>query len=160
MYGGLYVGLFFFLAVASVALFTFVGVAAWSGARMQERVEMYRTELLKKVAEQQGDGARQILAILRHESLRRETDKRHGILLGGMITAAVGVALMALIYSVNPPEVHAWTVGLFPFLIGVVLMLFAWRVLRPGASLPGLPELSGPSAPPPPPAMPTPSSEA
>jgi hypothetical protein len=150
MYGGLYVGLFFFLAVGAVALFTFVGVAAWSGARTQERLAMYRTELLKKLAEQQGDGARQVLAVLRQENLRRDAEKRHGLLLGGLITCAVGVALMVLIFSVNPPEVHAWTVGLFPFLVGAVLVLFAWGALRPGVAA---------AEPPSPPAAPTPPAE-
>ena len=137
---GLYIGLFFFLAVASVALFTFIAVASWSEARKQERVAMYRTELLKKVAENQGEGARQVLAMLRQRDERRQAEKRHGMLLGGMITCAVGVALMVLIFSVNPPGVYAWTVGLFPFLIGAVLVLFAWRVMRAGAAVAEPPE--------------------
>jgi hypothetical protein len=139
MNGGLFIGMFFFLAVGAVALFTFVAVAHWSDARKQERIEMYRTELLKKMAEQQGDGARQVFALLRQEDRRKEAEKRHGMLLGGMITCAVGVALMALLFSLNPPDVHAWTVGLFPFLVGVVLVLFAWFALRPGAPAPDSP---------------------
>lgn len=131
MQGGLYVGLFFFLATAAVALFTFIGVAVWSDARKQERLALYRAELLKKLAEQPGDGARQVLEVLREENLRKDLGKRRGLLLAGMILAAVGLGLVALLSGIKDAEVDLRAVGLIPFLIGLALFLFGLFGLRP-----------------------------
>ena len=48
--------LFLFLSVGSIALFSFVAVAAWSDARRREREAYYKSETLKKIAEAQGLG--------------------------------------------------------------------------------------------------------
>src|SRR6202007_1581588 len=86
--------LFFFLAVGAVSLFTFIGIAVWITARKQERLALYRSEVLKKLAEQSGEGGRQVLAIMHEESAGKEREKRRGIILGGLICAAVGMGLI------------------------------------------------------------------
>jgi len=123
--------LFLFLAVSAVALFTFIAVASWTRARKEERIALYRSELLKKVAEQPGEGARQVLEILRQEAAQKELAKRRGLLLAGMITGAVGIGVMVMLSGIKDPELSVWTVGLFPFLIGLVMVLFAWFGMRP-----------------------------
>jgi peptidoglycan/LPS O-acetylase OafA/YrhL len=130
-----FVALYFFLSVGAVALFTFVGVSAWSGARTQERIALYRAELLKKIAEGPGEGGRQVLALLQHEERRREADRRHGMTLSGLVTAAVGVAFMVMMMNLGDESFHVWTIGLIPFLIGVVLVAFARLALRPRPAL-------------------------
>jgi hypothetical protein len=132
MAGGLYVGLFFFLATGAVALFTFVAVASWSEARKQERIALYRSELLKKLAEQPGDGARRVIDVLREEGTRRDVGRRRGLLLGGMVTMAVGLGLMVLLGSIRESEINLMAVGLIPFLIGTALVLFGWLGMRSG----------------------------
>jgi hypothetical protein len=131
MQGGLYVGLFFFLATGAVSLFTFVAVASWSEARKQERIALYRSELLKKLAEQPADGARQVMEVLRQEAARKDIGRRRGLLLGGMITMAVGVGLLVLLGGLRDTGVNLQAVGLIPVLIGLALMLFGWFGLRP-----------------------------
>jgi hypothetical protein len=51
--------------IAAVALFSYLGVAAWAGARQGEREAYYRSEAIKKVAEMQGATPEPVLALLR-----------------------------------------------------------------------------------------------
>ena len=76
--------------VGSIALFSFLSVAAWSNARRREREEYYRNETLKKIAESSGEGAKAAIDLL-HEQNRTVTKHRlEGMKLGGLITAVVG----------------------------------------------------------------------
>jgi hypothetical protein len=141
------IGLFVFLAVGAVALFTFVAVASWSDARRQERVALYRSELLKEVAKHEGVGAREVMALLQREAIERQKERRRGLLLGGALTAAVGVGLMLLLAGVGDRDFAAWKVGLIPLLIGATLFLFGWfarppriAALEAGAALPSAAE--------------------
>jgi hypothetical protein len=127
--------MFFFLSVGAVSLFTFFGVAAWTAARKDERIALYRTELLKQLAEKPSGGARQVLEMLRYENERKELDKRRGLVLGGMLTAAVGTGVMILLATL-PIDVTVWPVGLIPFLIGAALCLFGWLGIRPRPAAP------------------------
>src|SRR6266536_5321597 len=56
--------IFFFLSVASVALFSFVAVAVWSSERRREREAYYRSETLKKIADTQGAGSTSAIEFL------------------------------------------------------------------------------------------------
>ena len=116
------VAVFFFLSVGAVALFTFIAVAHWATQRREEREVQYRCELLKKLAEQPGEGARQVLDMLRAEEAKKEREHRQGLILGGLITFVVGVGVMLLLYGVEKSE-PVWLVGLIPLLIGAVLFL-------------------------------------
>jgi hypothetical protein len=49
--------LFLFLSVGTVALFSFISVAAFSEARRREREAHYKSETIKKISEAQGAGA-------------------------------------------------------------------------------------------------------
>ena len=119
--------LFLFLSVASIALFSFVAVAAWSDARRREREAYYKSETLKKIAEA-GPGASSAIEFLREEAIRRaEREKnaarrqREGIKLGGLVTTAVGIALMIFLRAIERDE-PVYLVGLIPGLIGVALL--------------------------------------
>src|SRR5213594_3331998 len=114
--------LFLFLSVTSIALFSFVAVAAWSDARRREREAYYKSETLKKIAEAQGAGASSAIEFLREEALRRAEDKknaaqhrREGIKLGGLVTAAVGIGLMIFVRAIERDE-PVYLVGLIPLL--------------------------------------------
>jgi hypothetical protein len=59
-------------AVASIALFSFLGVRAWVNAQQREREAYYKSEAIKKVAEMQGTAPEAMLDLLR-EALRSPT---------------------------------------------------------------------------------------
>lgn len=123
------IALFLFLGIGSIALFSFLAVAAWSDARRREREAYYKSEALKKIAETQGGG---VVEFLREEALRRAEEKkdtarrqREGIKLGGLVTSAVGIGLMIFLWRLVHDE-PVYLVGLIPLLVGVALLAYAY----------------------------------
>jgi Flp pilus assembly protein TadB len=121
------VALFLYLAITSIALFSFLAVAAWSGARMTERETYYKNETLKKIAESTGPGAEATIQYLRDQQMyhrRLELQKqRQGMQLGGLITAAVGIALMIFLKALVPHH-PIYLAGVVPLLIGIALLIY------------------------------------
>jgi hypothetical protein len=116
---------YMFLSVGAIALFSFIAVAVWSDARRKEREAYYRSETLKKIAETQGAGASSALDFLREERKNAVQRRREGLKLGGLITVAVGIGIMAY----GAPQGHRdpdYLIGLVPFFIGVVLLVYAY----------------------------------
>jgi len=111
--------------VGSIALFSFLGVATWSDARRKERVAYYRSETLKKIAESSGEGAKSALELLREQEKNAAKRRFEGMKIGGLVTAAVGIGVMALLRGLVHDE-PVYLVGLIPLLIGVVLMLYGF----------------------------------
>lgn len=116
---------FLFLAVAAVALFSFLAVATWSDARRKEREAYYKSETLKKVAEAQGAGGGSALEFLREEEKIAARRRLEGLKLGGLITLAVGIALMVFLRGIEHKE-PVYLVGLIPMLIGVALLTYSY----------------------------------
>jgi Flp pilus assembly protein TadB len=116
---------FFFLAVASIALFTFLAVASWSGARSEERKSYYKNDMLKKLAESPEAGAAATLEYLREQQRNAARKQRGGMQLGGMITAAVGLGFGIFLAGIVPDHTPVYLLGLIPLLIGFVLFLYA-----------------------------------
>ena len=110
--------LFFFLAVAVVAVFAFLSVAVWVNGPTRERFERDRIALLKSIAEQPGENAARVLEWLREQDRNKEekeaAEKREGLLMAGFFMVPIGVIL------------YYWVgiAGLFPLVIGVVLLGF------------------------------------
>lgn len=123
--------IFLFLSVGSVALFSFVAVAVWSGERRREREAYYRSETIKKVADAQGAGGSSAIEFLREEEKIAARRRREGQKLGGLITVAVGIGLMVFINAVDRSDPSpAYLVGLIPLLIGGALLAYTY-VLAP-----------------------------
>jgi hypothetical protein len=116
---------FLFLSIGSVALFSFIGVAAWVDARRREREAYYRSETLKRIAGADASGAQAALEHL-HEQERyqaqnvRERNKR-----AGLVVAAIGLGLLPLLRAVAPNE-PVYLAALIPLLIGFALLVYAY----------------------------------
>ena len=113
--------------VGSVALFSFLGVATWSDARRKERVSYYTSEALKKIAESSGEGAKSAVEYLREQNRYADGRRVEGMKLGGLITTAVGIGLMAFLHGLSHEE-PVYLVGLIPLLIGVALLIYGFML--------------------------------
>ena len=118
------VAVFLFLSVGAIAVFSFVGVAVWSDNRRKERVAYYRSETIKKIAETTGPGSTAALEFMREQEATNAKRQREGMRLGGLITAAVGIGVMALLWGLTHGE-PVYLAGLIPLLIGVVMFVYA-----------------------------------
>jgi len=64
----------------------------------------------------------------------RDPNRRaQGLMIGGLVCLAVGIALAILIWTTSD-ERSGWAVGLIPGLVGVALLLSAWIVKPKGGS--------------------------
>jgi hypothetical protein len=119
-----------FLAISSVALFTFLAVATWTGTRQQERETYYKAEMMKKIAEVGGE-RNPALEYLREQERIAVAKQVGGFRLGGLICIAVGIALMILLHALVP--VHGvYLTGLIPLFVGVALLVYGfWMMPQP-----------------------------
>ena len=115
-------GLFVFLSVGAVALFSFIAVATWADARRKEREAYYRSETLKKVAESQAGAS--VLELFREEQRYADRKRREGLKIGGLVNLAVGLGLMILLGGLVHDE-PVYLVGVIPLLIGAALLGYA-----------------------------------
>lgn len=111
--------------VGSIALFSFLSVAAWSDARRKERQEYYRSETLKKIAESSGEGAKAAIELLREQNKNVAKHRLEGMKLGGLVTAVVGIGVMVLLHGLEHDE-PVYLVGLIPLLVGLVLLIYGF----------------------------------
>jgi hypothetical protein len=113
--------------VGSIALFSFLAVASWSDARRRERETYYNTEALKKIAESSGEGAKGALEYLQQQDRGITRRRLEGMKLGGLITAGVGIGVMALLRGLVHDE-PVYLVGLIPLLVGAALLIYAFAL--------------------------------
>jgi ferric-dicitrate binding protein FerR (iron transport regulator) len=106
-----------FLAVAASGMWAFIAVASWGDNRRKEREAYYRHETIKKIAEMPGDAG---LALLREDERMAARRRQENIKLGGLVTSAVGVALMVFLRGIEKSE-PVYLVGLIPLLVGLGL---------------------------------------
>jgi hypothetical protein len=129
--------IFLFLAAAVIAVFAFLSIVVWVSTPARERQARDRLALLKTLAENPSEQAKQVLDLLRQEDAlrreRREREERKGWITGGLITMAVGIGLGLMLALVGNRD--SWTVALgvslIPFLIGCVLLGVGLSSRRP-----------------------------
>jgi hypothetical protein len=125
------IGLFLFLSVLMISIFTFVSIAVWTEARRKEREAYYKSESLRRIAEIPGDGAKYVIEIMREEERVRQANERvgeikkvQGMKIGGIVNIAVGLGLMVFLYFlVNKGDKPVYLVGLIPAFIGLALLI-------------------------------------
>jgi Flp pilus assembly protein TadB len=120
------IGVFAFLIVAVICVFTFTSIASWAEARRKERVAYYKSETLKKIAETQGAGGATALEFLREEDRIVTRRAREGMKLGGLVMIAVGASLMIFLGTLVTENRGVMEVGVIPLLIGVALLVYAY----------------------------------
>jgi Domain of unknown function (DUF6249) len=111
-----------FLSVGAIALFSFISVATWSDNRRREREAFYKSEALKKLADSPSSDA---LAVLREEERIASKRRHEGIRLGGLITTATGLGVMAF-FRLLVDDRPVWAMGLVPLLIGVAMLAYSF----------------------------------
>src|ERR1700733_7575716 len=111
--------------VGSIALFSFLAVAAWADSRRKEREAYYRSETLKKIAESPAEGAKIAMQLMQEREKPAVKRSVEGVKLGGLITGAVGIGLMVFLHAVDHDDA-AYMIGLIPLLIGVALLVYAF----------------------------------
>lgn len=102
-----------------------VVLIVWFEAQRKEKQAFHRSELLRKIAESQGDAADKVLEMIRQEEFEAKIKRREGLKLGGLITAAVGLGVIAAL-AILLPDKPIWIVGLIPFLIGAALVVYVF----------------------------------
>ncbi len=118
-----------FVPLLLIAVFSFVAVLVWADTRRREREALYRSEMIKKVSESQGGGS--LVEFLREEERIAAARNREGQRLGGLVTVAVGVALVAMLTGLDRNE-PAYLVGLIPLLAGAAILFYSY-LLAPKA---------------------------
>ncbi len=118
------VALFAFLAVSSIALFTFVSIATWAGTRQKEREAYYKADMMKRIAETGGE-RNPALEYLREQERIAAAKRTAGFKLGGIVNVGIGVALMILLRALVT-DVPVYLAGLFPLVIGMSLLLYVY----------------------------------
>jgi len=123
-------GAFLFLTFGAIALFSFLGVSAFSDARRREREAYYKNEGLRRIAEMPGEGAKQVIELMREDARIEARKKREGLKIGGLINVGVGVALCIFLFSLGGKD-SPYLCGLFPGLIGVGLLTYVYFLAPP-----------------------------
>ena len=121
--------LFMVLCVGVVIAIVSFPVGLRASNRRLEREAYYRSETIKKIAEAQEPSANAALEFLREQEKVRAVRRREGLKLGGLVTVAMGLGFIPLLWAVHPTD-PIYLVGLIPLLIGLALLTYAY-ILAP-----------------------------
>jgi hypothetical protein len=118
--------------VSVITVFSFLSIAVWVGSRKKEREAFYKSEMLRRIAESSGDGAKQAMDLLREESRLARIKKRETTKIGGLILVAVGLGMVIFMIPMRATDPGVPVlVGLVPGLMGVALLVYAYKLAGP-----------------------------
>lgn len=122
-------GMFVFLSVLMICIFTFVSIAVGTEARRKEREAYYKAESLRRLSESSGEAAKYALEMMREEqnmqekeALRAEFKRQEGLKIGGLVNIGIGIGLFLLMKNVGGPPM----VGVLVLGIGVALSIYGF----------------------------------
>jgi len=118
----------FMIAVSSAAVFGFISVVVWIEGRTKERESLYRSETAKKIADSGNSAA--ALEYLRDVERADAARTRGKARISGLVTIAVGIALMIFMYHLIPGAA-IYLVGLIPLFVGVALLIASEFLMKP-----------------------------
>ena len=102
-----------------------VVLIVWFAEQRKGKEALHRNELLRKIAESQGDAAQRVLEMIRQQDHEAAVRRREGIKLGGLVLSAIGIALSIMGGMLHRGQ-PVWTVGLIPLFIGVALFSYVF----------------------------------
>lgn len=116
------------IAVVATAGMSFAAVVIWLATRAKEREDQRRSEVVRRIVES-GD-ASPALEYLREMEKAEASRTRNKIRLTGLVTIAVGMALMPFLaaFVAGAP---VYLVGLIPILVGAALLVFSEFMMKP-----------------------------
>ena len=121
--------IFVFLAVAAVALYSYLSINSYVNGRRKEREAYYRNETVRRLTESAGAGADGAIALLREEDRLQMRRRLEGTKLGGLITTAVGIGLMIFLGIANDDShLIGVAIGVVPLMVGIALLVYAYRL--------------------------------
>ncbi len=120
---------FVFLAVAAIALYSYLSINSFVHGRRKEREAYYRNETVRRLTESQGAGADAAIALMREEDRLWTIRRLEGTKLGGLITTGVGIGLMIFLGIANDDNhLIGVAIGIVPLMVGLALLLYAYRL--------------------------------
>jgi hypothetical protein len=122
-------GLFLFLSIGAISVFSFISIATWATSRQREREAYYKAESLRRIAEMSGDGAKQVIAMLAEQDRQSRGRRTEGMKIGGIINVAAGIGVCIFLYSLIGPN-SPYLCGVIPALIGAAMLVYVY-VLAP-----------------------------
>lgn len=113
--------------VGTIATFAFLIIVVKARSSVREKEAFYKNEAIQRIAASP-DGATAVVEYLREEKLQAEKHRREKLLLGGMITTAVGLGLMIYLFARHYSDHDAYEhlIGIIPFLIGVAMLAYTY----------------------------------
>ncbi len=118
----------FMVAVTATAFLTFISFIVWFEGRRKEREDHYRNEMARKIADADDSGP--ILEYVRANERADAEKVRMKASVGGLVTLAVGAALMIFLYMLVPTSA-VYLIGLFPLFVGMVLLFMSEFMMKP-----------------------------
>ena len=118
----------FMVAVVVTAVFAFISVVVWLGERTEEREARFRSETVNRLAESGNSDA--ALEYLREVDKAAAFEARTNARIAGLITLAVGVALMIFLHEIVTGTA-VYLAGLIPLLVGVALLIASEFMMKP-----------------------------
>jgi len=116
------------VAVVGTAIMGFISLVVWLGNREKERETHFRNEMAQRIADT--TDPEPVLEYIRETERVDVARTRLKARVAGLITVAVGVALMIFFHQLVPAN-PVYLVGLIPGLVGVVLLVFSEFMTKP-----------------------------
>jgi hypothetical protein len=124
-------GIWMFLSIGAVALFVvFLPVTTWIDSQRRERESFYKAEMVRRLTEASGEGAKAAVELLREQDRIERAKKHEGMKIGGLVNIGVGLALIVFLHMLIPNEA-VFLCGLIPAFIGVALLLYVFLLAKP-----------------------------
>ena len=124
-------GLWAFLTISAVALFAvFIPLVTWMENRRKERDAFYKSEMIRRVAEASGDGAKATVELLREQHRMGLSKTREGMKIAGIINICVGIALLIFLRALIAAD-PVYLCGLIPGFIGIGMLVYVYVLAEP-----------------------------